>query len=98
LTKHANAALMPLSEHIEYNDSVFKPGPGTYKIEDKKSVQYSFPKSKSLASVDTHAPGVGRYELETIQLTKGPKGSVFPKSSRFGKASVEGVGVGEYDL
>lgn len=74
---------MPLSEHVEYNDSVFKPGPGTYEIKTERGLKYSFPKSKSVASINpTAAPGVGRYKIEDSK-PKPMKANSFSKSGRF---------------
>lgn len=80
---------------MEYSDAVFKPGPGTYQIEEEKGPKYSFPRSRSLATVSTtNAPGVGRYQLSSLKFEKG---APFSKSNRFTKQEPS-VGVGQYNL
>lgn len=89
---------MPLDEHVEFSDSAFKPGPGTYELKTERGLKYSFPKSKSVASINaTAAPGVGRYKIEDFN-PKPFKGNSFSKSGRFNKEVSNPIGVGDYEI
>jgi len=61
----------------------------------KKSSTYTIPRSQSQAAVLKN-PGVGRYDVDKLAISKGSKGNRFQNSHRCNFISKNLAGVGDY--